>query len=127
MTPIRLPSPVRLPDGATSDLGAPSPNRFQRYDRALAHSAERRVDAPTPTINTDLVFKRGGFAGLCDALDYAAHGDTGLNFFDARGKLLSSLPYRDLQVQAFEKGRRYRAYYMQSTLPVILSAEPLDS
>jgi uncharacterized integral membrane protein len=33
----------------------------------------------------------------------------------------------DLQVQAFEKGRRYRAYYVQSTLPVILSAEPLDS
>lgn len=31
------------------------------------------------------------------------------------------------QVAAFEKGRRYRAYYVKSTLPVILSAEPLDS
>jgi hypothetical protein len=31
------------------------------------------------------------------------------------------------QVQAFDKGRRYRAYYVKSTLPVILSAEPLDS
>ncbi len=33
----------------------------------------------------------------------------------------------DIQVRAFEKGRRYRAYYVKSTLPVILSAEPLDS
>jgi hypothetical protein len=31
------------------------------------------------------------------------------------------------QVNAFEKGRRYRAYYVKSTLPVILAAEPLDS
>jgi len=30
------------------------------------------------------------------------------------------------QVQAFEKGRRYRAYYVKSTLPVILAAEQLD-
>ena len=33
-------------------------------------------------------FRRGGFASLCEALDYAAHGETGLNFFDARGRLL---------------------------------------
>ena len=33
----------------------------------------------------------------------------------------------DLQVRAFDKGRTYRAYYVKSTLPVILSAEPLDS
>jgi hypothetical protein len=31
------------------------------------------------------------------------------------------------QVDAFEKGRRYRAYYVTSTLPVLLSAEALDS
>ena len=33
----------------------------------------------------------------------------------------------NVQVNAFDKGRRYRAYYVKSTLPVILSAEPLDS
>jgi hypothetical protein len=31
------------------------------------------------------------------------------------------------QVHAFEKGKRYRAYYVKGTLPVILSAEPLES
>jgi fatty-acyl-CoA synthase len=106
MTPFRRPLPARLPDGATSDLGSAPPDRLQRYDLALVCAAERRIDAPTPSINTDLVFKRGGFASLCAALDYAAHGETGLNFFDARGKLLSRLPYRDLRVEAQAFARR---------------------
>ena len=61
---------------------------------------------PTPTRNSSLPFRRGGFASLCEALDYAARGETGLNFFEARGRLLSSLPYRDLQTQARTFARR---------------------
>jgi fatty-acyl-CoA synthase len=53
-----------------------------------------------------LPFKRGGFASLCEALDYAARGETGLNFFDARGRLVSSLTYNDLQLQAQAFARR---------------------
>jgi fatty-acyl-CoA synthase len=62
--------------------------------------------APTPTHNANLPFRRGGFASLCEALDYAAWGETGLNFFEARGRLLGSLPYRDLQTQAQTFARR---------------------
>ncbi len=62
--------------------------------------------APTPTRNSSLPFRRGGFASLCEALDYAAQGETGLNFFEARGRLLGSLPYRDLQTQAQTFARR---------------------
>jgi fatty-acyl-CoA synthase len=61
---------------------------------------------PTPTHNVVLPFRRGGFASLCEALDYAASGETGLNFFDARGRLLSSLPYRALRAQAQSFARR---------------------
>ena len=61
---------------------------------------------PTPTHNALLPFRRGGFASLAEALDYAAEGETGLNFFDARGHLLSSLPYRDLRLQAQSFARR---------------------
>jgi fatty-acyl-CoA synthase len=61
---------------------------------------------PTPTRNSSLPFRRGGFASLCEALDYAARGETGLNFFEARGRLLGSLPYRDLQAQAHTFARR---------------------
>ena len=56
---------------------------------------------PRRTRNLTLPFRRGGFASLCEALDYAAQGETGLNFFDApRKALVSCLPYRDLQVEA---------------------------
>ncbi len=61
---------------------------------------------PTPTRNASLPFRRGGFANLCEALDYAADGDTGLNFFEARGRLLASLPYRELKTQAHAFARR---------------------
>ena len=106
VTPIRVVSSTRPPDGGSSVAGTPPADRFQRYGRALAYSAGRRDEAPTPSVNNDLIFRRGGFSSLCEALDYAAHGETGLNFFDARGKLLSSLPYRDLQVQARAFARR---------------------
>ena len=62
--------------------------------------------APTPTRNASLPFRRGGFASLCEALDYAARGDTGFNFFEARGRLLHSLPYRELKTQAQTFARR---------------------
>lgn len=54
----------------------------------------------TPTRNAVLPFRRGGFSSLCEALDYAARGETGINFFDARGKLLATLPYSQLRPQS---------------------------
>jgi fatty-acyl-CoA synthase len=89
MTPLDL--PVR----------AHTPGRNEAGD-----AAERHQPASTPTRNAGLPFKRGGFSSLCDALDYAARGETGLNFFDARGRLVSSLGYRDLQTQAQSFARR---------------------
>ncbi len=88
-------------------LSAPlSEGDFERYEIALKHSADRRVTGPTPSTNASLPFRRNGFHSLCEALDYAARGETGLNFFDARGKLSSSLPYRDLWIEAQAFARR---------------------
>ena len=64
-----------------------------------------RVETPTPSENTGLPFGRAGFASLCDALDYAARGNTGLNFFGARGEMLSRLPYDALRTEAQAFGR----------------------
>ena len=61
---------------------------------------------PTPSENTILPFRRAGFASLCEALDYAAGGNTGINFFGARGELLSSLPYGALRTRAQAFARR---------------------
>lgn len=54
---------------------------------------------PTP-VNTSLTLRTDGFTSLVDALDYAALGDSGYNFYDHRGGLESVLTYRDLRERA---------------------------
>lgn len=54
----------------------------------------------------DIALRRADFETLCDALDYAATGETGVNFFDARGTCYSVTTYRDLRLQARALARR---------------------
>ena len=54
----------------------------------------------------DVALRRAEFSTLCDALDYAAGGQTGVNFFDARGALYSTTTYRELREQAITLARR---------------------
>jgi fatty-acyl-CoA synthase len=54
---------------------------------------------PTPTKN-DLPQRRGDFANLAQALDYAAGGKTGYNFYDGSARLSAVLPYKKLQKEA---------------------------
>jgi fatty-acyl-CoA synthase len=46
--------------------------------------------------------RHADFATLTEALDYAATGETGINFHDLRGKLTLALPYAELRAQALE-------------------------
>lgn len=59
----------------------------------------------TPT-NHKLKLKNGNFLTLSEALDYAASGETGCNFYSGRGKLTSVLTYADLQKHAQSLARR---------------------
>jgi fatty-acyl-CoA synthase len=105
MTSIRELLPAPLSETVVSDN---DPSRLQRY-ACVRHATAVQPSAapvPTPTHNALLPFRRGGFASLCEALDYAAQGETGLNFFDARGRLLNCLPWADLRVQARRLARR---------------------
>lgn len=54
---------------------------------------------PTPTLNT-LTQQLAGFDTLTSALEYAANGITGYNFYDAKGNLRSILPYSILRQNA---------------------------
>ena len=54
---------------------------------------------PTPTLNT-LTQRLAGFDTLTSALEYAAEGITGYNFYDAKGNLRSILPYSTLRQNA---------------------------
>jgi len=60
---------------------------------------------PTPTRN-NIPLRRGNFANLAEALDYAAGGQTGFNFYDGRGRLYAVLPYQKLQKEARSLARR---------------------
>ena len=75
-------------------------------DPATRRQTADRLHEPTPSRNAGVVFRRGGFASLSEALDYAAQGDTGLNFFDGRGRLLAALHYSLLRDEALTFARR---------------------
>lgn len=73
---------------------------------ALRSSDELAVAlAPTPTSNTQPQ-RLADFETLTAALEYAATGETGYNFYDARGNLRSVLPYRALRHNARAQARR---------------------
>jgi len=61
--------------------------------------------APLPTLNA-IPKRLGDFATLADALDYAARGVTGFDFYDGGGTLRCSLPYRVLRQGALDLARR---------------------
>jgi fatty-acyl-CoA synthase len=60
----------------------------------------------TPTINSCLVQRLGGFTTLSEGLDYAAQGGTGMNFFGPRGQLEESLTYRELRDRSVQTAHR---------------------
>jgi fatty-acyl-CoA synthase len=60
---------------------------------------------PTP-VNKNLPVKSSGFATLAEALEYAANGDSGFNFYDHRGELDHVLSYRELRDEAKTLARR---------------------
>jgi fatty-acyl-CoA synthase len=60
---------------------------------------------PTPTKN-NLPLRQGDFTNLAEALDYAATGITGYNFYDGTGNLSTVLPYKKLRKEARSLARR---------------------
>lgn len=61
---------------------------------------------PTPSDTPGFTRRLADFATLVDALEYAATGVTGMNFYSARGVLETALPYSTLRTQAEDHGRR---------------------
>jgi len=59
------------------------------------------VASPLPT-SRGIPIRHGDFETLCDALDYAATGNTGFNYFDGKARLKSSLSYAELRSQAID-------------------------
>ena len=59
-----------------------------------------QIDMKITPLNSSLPLRNASFDTLVEALEYAAEGETGYNFYDGRGELSSVLSYKDLRVQA---------------------------
>ncbi len=76
----------------------------------------------TPTLH-NLPFRAADFATLPDALDYAAKGDTGANFYTGRGKLYAAMPYAELRDASRVLARKLLGMGLQKGDRVALVAE----
>jgi len=59
-----------------------------------------------PTRSSQLSLHRAGFRSVPEMLDYAARGETGVTFYNAKGELLSALPWREMRERAHVAARK---------------------
>ncbi len=78
---------------------------------------------PTPTLDPTLPRRFADFSTLLEALDYAAGGIRGLNFYSPRGELESSITYGQVRERAVEIGRRLVHFGIERYSRVALIAE----
>lgn len=64
---------------------------------------------PTPTASGLSDYRPAGFDTLPQALDYAAQGASGINFYSGKGVLLEALSYRALREQSLVLARKLLA------------------
>ncbi len=76
----------------------------------------------TPT-HPGITLLPGNFSTLSEALDYAASGKTGSNFYSGRGHLTHVLPYEDLQKQAKNLAKRLNSLGLSRGSRVALVAD----
>jgi len=77
---------------------------------------------PTPTENR-LALRPADFSTLTEALDYAAQGETGLNFYTGADKLCAVLPYAELREQARALARRLHGFRLERGARVAIIAD----
>ncbi|MDT8363514.1 MAG: fatty acyl-AMP ligase [Nitrosomonas sp.] len=97
----------------------------------LVTPSKEEVDSPfleskpllaTPTTNS-LIQRKADFGTLVEALEYAAQGETGYNFYDARGNLKSVVPYKELRDRALSTARRLAGFGLARHSRVALIAD----
>ena len=81
------------------------------------------MSVATPSTNLKLPFRVDGFDSLVAGLDYAARGQTGCNFFSARGELTQRVTYRDIRDHAIDLAHRLEALGFTRGTRVAMIAE----
>ena len=93
-----------------------------KTEQILTAATNDAVARPTPTEDA-LARRFANFATLGDALDYAATGNRGLNFHDARGTLIRPYPFAELRTDALAMARRLIAMGIKPEDRIALVAE----
>ncbi|MDP3295545.1 MAG: fatty acyl-AMP ligase [Nevskia sp.] len=78
---------------------------------------------PTPTASGLSDYRPAGFETLPQALDYAAQGATGINFYSGKGVVVEALRYRDLREQSLVLARKLLARGLKPGQRVALIGE----
>ena len=80
-------------------------------DLTLPHNNKSpiKMQAPTPTSSGLTDYRLADFTTLPAALDYAALGASGMNFYTGKGDLSECLPYRLLREQALAIAQQFLA------------------
>jgi fatty-acyl-CoA synthase len=102
-------------------MPATVPNTATRYYYPTREESVLLTES-TPTVH-DLPFRAADFATLTAALDYAAQGQTGANFYTGRGELYATLPYAQLRTEAHILARKLLGMGLQKGDRVALVAE----
>lgn len=88
-------------------------------------SQQTEPQAALPSRNASLPLQRSGFATICDALDYAAQGETGYTFFNLRGEVAATLSYADLRQRALTLAGKLASNFTRGDrLAVIAETSP---
>ncbi len=77
---------------------------------------------PTPT-KSQLKLRTADFSNLSEALDYAAKGSSGFNFYDGRGQLRTVLPYAKLKEDSQTLAKRLLGLKLQRGSRIAIIAE----
>ncbi|MCC7082013.1 MAG: fatty acyl-AMP ligase [Burkholderiales bacterium] len=80
--------------------------------------SNKAKEEATATVS-GIALRRADFSTLTEALDYAAQGCTGFNFYDGRGELACVLPYRELREEAIRLARRLAAFDRGSRVALV--------
>jgi len=87
----------------------------------MTHKRNPHIIA-TPT-QPSILLRPGNFSTLSEALDYAASGNSGSNFYSGRGHLTHVLPYSKLQKQSMNLAKRLNGLGLPRESKVALVAD----
>ena len=80
-------------------------------------------NVPTPTIS-GIELRRAQFDTLTEALDYAAGGLSGFNYYNGRGELTTTLPYSELRDKARVLARRLQGLGRGARVALVAHTHP---